>query len=64
MFSVNSTLVGKTKAPQNMRSRHKNTKHHMILAFFNVVASRQISPHIFNGGKDMEIIFSVQIINC
>ena len=46
MFSVNSTLVGKTKAPQNMRSRHKNTKHHMILAFFNVVASRQISPHV------------------
>ena len=35
-----------------MRSRHKNTKHLMILAFFNVVASRQISPHIlFQGAK-------------
>ena len=64
MFSVNSTLVGKTKAPQNMRSRHKNTKHHMILAFFNVVASRQISPHVLCGGKDMESTFYLQIINC
>ena len=30
-----------------MRSRHKNTKHLMILAFFNVVASSQISPHTY-----------------
>ena len=52
------------KAPQKCGAVTKTQNIDMILAFFNVVASRQISPHIFNGGKDMEIIFSVQIINC
>ena len=33
-----------------MRSRHKNTKtSYDFLAFFNVVASRQISPHFLFG---------------
>ena len=44
-----------------MRSRHKNTKHLMILAFFNVVASRQISPHVSFRAAKIDIFFDMQI---
>ena len=55
-----------------MRSRHKTQNIDMkavimlmtsvnILAFFNVVASRQISPHILFRAAKIDIFFDMQI---
>ena len=34
----------------------------MILAFFNVVASRQISPHVLFRAANIDIFFHMQVL--
>ena len=67
----NLFISGQNKSPTKMRSQHKNTKHWWylrrtegdinILAFFQVVASGQISPH-FRGAKVVKF-FDLQIFS-
>ena len=67
----NLFISGQNKSPTKMRSQHKNTKHWWylrrtegdinILAFFQVVASGQISPH-FRGAKVVNF-FDLQIFS-